>query len=376
MRKLENRKCANESSYFLSIVIPTYNEAENIPEVLSRLKNLSKELGDRCYEIIIVDDNSPDNTWRIAYENLHRLDLDGIVIVRENTRGIGSAIVTGIKEARGRYVAVMDADLQHPPEELINMLNAALEKNYDLVIASRYVRGGGVEGWGLHRRIISKTASLIARIIVPHARRIRDPMSGYFLFKKEKVDTSKLRGEGSKVLLEIVVRGNISSIYEHPYIFKRRTRGVSKLGLLEIIRFLIQILRLSDYKILKFAIVGVSGIGVNWSILYFLHKVMMYPTYISYAVSVEASLISNFIFNDLWTFRGDKKYKGWFRRLIEYHTAQLTGLLINYSVTVLLSFFIFYLIASFIGIVLGFVANYVISTEFVWSYRHKKDINY
>ncbi|MGC9148225.1 MAG: glycosyltransferase [Sulfolobales archaeon] len=375
MKKLENRKCLDNDEYFLSIIIPTYNEADNVPEVLSRLKILSKELRDKCFEIIIVDDNSPDSTWRIAYENLNKLGLDGVVIIRENIRGIGSAIVTGIREAKGRYVAVMDADLQHPPEELINMLNKALENNYDLVIASRYVKGGGVEGWGIHRRIISKTASLIARIIVPHARKIRDPMSGYFLFRRDRVDVSELRGEGSKVLLEVVVRGNISNIYEYPYIFKKRTRGVSKLGFLEITRFLIQILRLSDYKILKFAIVGASGISVNWGILYLLYELMKYPTYISYAVSVETSLISNFIFNDLWTFRREKKYKSWFRRLIEYHTAQLAGLLINYSVTVLLSLFMFYLIASFIGIVLGFIANYVISTEFVWSYKPKKDIN-
>ena len=365
MKKYEHRR---EINPYLSIVIPTYNEADNIAEVIKRLSySLNRELKDR-YEIIIVDDNSPDKTWLVAYDTLRSLDISGLVVVRENMRGIGSAIVAGIREARGEYIAVMDADLQHPPEELINMFKKAVGEGFDLVIASRYVRGGGVEGWGLHRRIISKTASLIARILIPHARRIRDPMSGYFLFKRDKVSIEKLRGEGSKVLLEIVVRGSIRSVHEHPYIFRRRSRGESKLGLREIMRFTHQILVLSDYKILKFAAVGASGIGVNWGVLYILKEFMRIPLYASYAVSIETSLTTNFVLNDLWTFSRERS-KSVFRRYLEYHVAQLAGLLINYITTIVLSHFMYYLMASFIGILLGFLANYIISTEYVWGQK-------
>ncbi|MCC6030360.1 MAG: glycosyltransferase family 2 protein [Desulfurococcales archaeon] len=367
---IEKNRCKDQKP-LISIVIPTYNEAEVISETLRRVKDSLKGL-DRCFEIIVVDDDSPDGTWRIASEVFDKEDINGKIIVRENVRGLGTAIIDGIRSSEGEYVCVIDADLQHPPEEILRMLKKALEEDYDLVIASRYVKGGGVEGWRLHRRIISKTAVFIARLLIPHIRGIKDPMSGYFLFRKDRVRIDRLKGDGMKILLEIVVTGDIKKIYEHPYIFHRRVRGKSKLGVKEIIDFIKQILRLSDYKIVKFGLVGLSGIGVNWGILIPLRDIIGLPLPISYLISLEISTISNFIFNDLWTFSKNRREKSWFRRLVEYHSTLFVGLAINYVATNLLAFTTYYLIASLIGILLGFIANYIISSEFVWGLRSSR----
>ncbi|MEM3831553.1 MAG: glycosyltransferase family 2 protein [Sulfolobales archaeon] len=352
---------------FLSIVIPTYNESENIEELLRRIQSsLSSDLED-SYEIVIVDDNSPDKTWAKALTLMRNMGLRGRVIVRRYKKGLGTAIVTGIRFSEGKYIAVMDADLQHPPEELSRMLEKALKQDYDLVIASRYVRGGGIEGWSTHRKIISLVASYIARILIPHVRRIRDPMSGFFLFRRDSVDPERLVGDGMKVLLEIIVKGDVKRIYEHPYVFKRRGRGRSKLSFRDVIDFLAQVLRLSEYRILKFIVVGSSGVIVNTGVLYVMVE-NGFSRPIASLVAIEISTVSNFILNDLWTFSRDRR-GSWMKRLLGYHMAVAVGNIVIFTVFNILSLFIYYIIANLVGIILGFITNYIISSELVWGLR-------
>ncbi|MEZ0290695.1 MAG: glycosyltransferase family 2 protein [Sulfolobales archaeon] len=352
----------------VSIVIPTYNEAENIEELLTRIKrSLERDLGEEKYEIILVDDNSPDGTSEKAINLMKKMNLRGRVIIRKNLRGLGGAIVTGIRFSSGEYVTVIDADLQHPPEEIIKMLNRAIEGRYDLVIASRNVSGGGVEGWSFHRRLISRMAAYTARILIPHVRKIKDPMSGFFLFKREKVDPEKLKGDGMKVLLEIIVRGDIERIHEYPYIFRRRVRGRSKLGFKEIIDFIRQILRLSEYRLLKFMTVGASGVLVNNAVLFLLVENGM-SRFIASPIAIEISTLSNFTLNDLWTFSRDRE-GGLIKRLMGYHLAVAVGNTVIYVTFAILSYYVYYIIANIIGIILGFITNYFISSEFVWGLR-------
>ena len=151
--------------------------------------------------------------------------------------GLASAVMDGINLAKADVVAVMDADLQHPPE-LLSVLFSKIIEGHDLVVASRYVKGGGIEGWGLGRRLISKGATWLARLLVPEAEKVKDVMSGFFMLRKNVVNNMKISSRGYKILLEILAKGKYSSVTEVPYTFKHRIRGESKLKFNEIIFYL------------------------------------------------------------------------------------------------------------------------------------------
>lgn len=202
----------------LSIVMPTYNESKNI-ETLFGL--ISKSLKGVKYEIVVVDDNSPDGTSELAKILSKKYPIR--VLDRYKNPGLSESVVDGIKIAKGEFVCVMDADLQHPPEVITKMLNET--KNYDLVVASRLVEGGGTEGWPKERALTSYIATFLARPLT----KINDPMSGFFMFRKDKVDINKIKPCGYKILLEIAVKSGIDKIKEVPFIFKDRTLGTSKL---------------------------------------------------------------------------------------------------------------------------------------------------
>jgi dolichol-phosphate mannosyltransferase len=199
----------NESVKMLSIIVPTYNEKENIPELVKRVfAVLSKN--DIDGELIIVDDNSPDGTAAVA-EELAK-DHNIRVIVRKNERGLSSAAIRGMEEAKGDVLCVMDADLSHPPEVLPNMLKPISSGKVELVIGSRHVKGGGIENWTAKRKMVSKIASLIARPLT----NVKDPMSGLFMLKREVIEGVELKPKGYKIGLEIIVKGNYKNLMEVP----------------------------------------------------------------------------------------------------------------------------------------------------------------
>jgi dolichol-phosphate mannosyltransferase len=223
----------------LSIVVPTYMEAENIPELIERVENALKGIP---FELIIVDDNSPDGTADIA-EGLNRKYGNIKVLRRPGKLGLVSAVKDGFNKAEVDVVAVMDADLQHPPE-LLPIMYKKLREGFDLVIASRYVERG-VEGWSLWRRLLSRGATVLAHLILPKTRKVKDPLSGYFMIKKEIVDAIRLNTAGFKILLEILVKGRYHKVAEVPYFFNVRRRGVSKLDLKEILNYAVSLARLT-----------------------------------------------------------------------------------------------------------------------------------
>lgn len=346
----------------ISVVVPTYNERDNIVELIRRIDNALKGID---YEVVVVDDNSPDGTADVA-EGLSK-DYPVRVVRRPGKLGLATAVLDGVRSSRGDYVVVMDADLQHPPEVIPKMYEELI-KGYDIVIASRYVVGGSVGGWGLTRRLISKTAILIAKLLIPKVRGIEDPISGFFMFRKEVLEGVSLSPKGFKILLEVLVKGRYSRVSEVPYTFGVRVRGTSKLSSKELINYITHLLTLTPYKtLLKFLVVGSIGTLVNLSVLYVLRYFLSVEHLIASALSIEASIINNYILHELWTFK-DRRLGSWLVRLLKFHGSTTLAVTTQYVVSQLLHYVLGVesIISQFVGILLGFVINYILSTRFVW----------
>ncbi len=344
----------------LDIIIPTYNEKENISKLIDLIENILKDIK---FKIVVVDDNSPDGTADIV-ESLNN-KYDNILILRRPFKlGLASAIMAGIEKSKGDIIAVIDADLQHPPELLPQMLDKLIEGG-ELIVASRYAEGGGIEGWNTFRRVISKGAVKLAHLLLPSTRDVEDPISGYFMFRRNLIEGLEFEAVGYKFLTELLVKRPGVKKAEVPYIFKPRRIGKSKLGLNDYYKYALQCLKLARYKPLKFILVGISGILVNWGILHILVTLNI-PIPLASPVAIEISILNNFIWNDIWTFR----YKRSGRRLIRclnFHGTTLVGALLNYiTLLTLIRVGFSYMISNLIGIFLGFIANYLFSGIYVW----------
>lgn len=210
----------------LSVIIPTFNESRNIVELVRQLAEQLDPLLRDDYELVVVDDDSPDRTWEIAaamiatYRTL-------TVVHRRGERGLSTAVIRGWQVARGNVLAVIDGDLQHPPEVLTRLWTAI--ERADLAVASRNIEGGGVSDWSVARRVLSRGAQLMGLLVLPRiVARLSDPMSGYFMVRRSAVGGILLDPLGYKILVEVVGRGRIQSIAEVPYVFRERTEGESK----------------------------------------------------------------------------------------------------------------------------------------------------
>ena len=223
-----------------SLVVPTFNERANIGPLIGRIEAVLKQQPFE-FEIILADDNSPDETWRLAQE-IAKEDSRLHVIRREGARRLATAVVDGWKAAKGKILGVMDADLQHPPEILPDLLGPILKGRADIVIGSRHTSGGGVGEWNLRRRFISWGAATIAFLVLPQILRVvQDPMSGFFLMNRSVIDSALLKPRGYKTLLEILAKGNYRRIVEVQYVFEERKNGKSKLGLKQCLEFIIHV---------------------------------------------------------------------------------------------------------------------------------------
>lgn len=211
----------------LSLVIPTYNEAKNIAALTAQLEALLEPVLGESWELIVVDDDSPDRTWAVALE-LARERPRMKVLRREHERGLSSAVVRGWQVAQGEVLAVMDGDLQHPADVNLALLSE-IERGADLAVASRHVSGGGVSDWSAARRALSRGAQLLGLMLLPGVlSRLSDPMSGYFMVRRSALAGVELRPLGYKILIEIVARGSVRRIAEVGYVFRERTEGESK----------------------------------------------------------------------------------------------------------------------------------------------------
>lgn len=354
----------------LSIVVPTYNERDNLPLLVERLK---KSLSGIDFELIVVDDDSPDETWKVAEEMSKEYPFIK-VIRRINERDLSTAVLEGFKNSEGEILAVMDADLQHPPEKIVDMLRK-IEDGANVVIGSRYVEGGEIEEWGIIRKFYSKFATFLAHIFLPKSRLVKDPMSGFFMIKREVIEGIELNPIGYKILLEIIAKGKYERIEEEPIKFSKREKGESSLNLSNQIKYLKHLIRLSwetkeIHRMLKFAIVGLTGIFVNLGILWILTEFAGFHYLLSAIFSIEASIISNFLLNDFWTFvdRRERGVAKWLNRFIKFNIISSPAFPMQMGVMgMLYEFFgVYYILAAFIGIIAVFIWNFVANSLWTW----------
>ncbi len=323
----------------LSLILPTYNESKNLQFVISQLISLLDSKLPENYELIVVDDDSPDKTWKIAQSLLPKYSQLK-VIRRQGEKGLSTAVIRGWQASQGDILGVIDADLQHPPEILVSMVNT-IEEGRDLVIASRHIEGGGVSDWSFGRRFLSRGAQTIGLVILPEVvGKVSDPMSGYFLVKREAIAQQKLNPRGYKILIEVLARCHISKIAEVGYIFQERQAGESKVTYQQYLDYLVHLIVLRLYlwqvnRFIRFGLVGLTGVFVDMSILYLLSDphTLAWGLTRSKIIAGEVAIINNFLWNDAWTFADIAiKQIGWqqrLKRLLKFNLICLLGLFLN-----------------------------------------------
>jgi len=378
----------NENNIILlSVVIPTYKERDNIENVVNILSGLLDQTIPGNYELIVVDDDSPDRTWEVA-ENLIPDYPQLRVMRRQEEQGLSSAVIRGWQGARGSILGVIDGDLQHPPE-VLTQLWQKIEQGADLAVASRHVEGGGVSSWSVIRRFLSRGAQVLGLVILPEVvGRVSDPMSGYFMVRRNAIANTTLNPIGYKILLEVIGRGQIGEIGEVGYIFRERTEGESKVTwkqYLDYIQHLIR-LRLSTGRIgkisqkvnfpigrfLRFGAVGLSGVFVDLTIFHLMRTVIHLGLTRSTILSAEVAILNNFLWNDLWTF-GDisRKQIGKrqrFKRFWKFNMVCLAGIIIQ---TLVINFLYNNLgmnqyLAKLIAIAVATIWNFWVNLKLSW----------
>ena len=223
------------------MVTPTYNEAGSVSLLAKRL---GAALAGRPFELIVVDDGSPDGTADIADALAPRLPVR--VVRRAGKAGLASAVLAGFDAAAGDVLVVIDADLSHPPE-VVPALIDALESGADLAVASRYVSGGGTLDWPLSRRIVSRVACMMGNVLVP----VRDATSGFFALRRAAIDGVTLNAIGFKIGFEVIARARAKRIVEVPYVFRDRELGASKFGRREVGQYLMQLGQVARDRMLR-----------------------------------------------------------------------------------------------------------------------------
>jgi dolichol-phosphate mannosyltransferase len=219
----------------LSVIVPTYNERATLPTLVSRLARAFDQAGLEA-EILVVDDNSPDGTAEVAEALAARYPVR--VLRRPRKLGLASAVVDALPLARGDLIAVLDADLSHPPEALVGMVGQLLNNpEIDLVVGSRYIPGGGMEDWPWSRQLVSVVANLLARGLTP----VRDATSGLFVVRRRALEGVKLNPIGFKIGLEVIARARYRRCVEVPYVFTDRKQGFSKFTHREVVAYLEQL---------------------------------------------------------------------------------------------------------------------------------------
>jgi dolichol-phosphate mannosyltransferase len=369
-----NGECAVD----LSLILPTYNEAKNIGTIIEQLVPVLDSVARLQYEIIVVDDDSPDRTWQKALELTEKYPQVR-VIRRQGERGLSTAVIRGWQAAQGRILGVMDADLQHPPEVAANVAKQMM-RGADLATASRHVEGGGVSDWSLARRIISRGAQMIGFMILPEViGRISDPMSGFFMVRRAALQGRRLSPLGYKILIEVLGRGEIGWISEVPYTFRERAEGSSKLTNRIYFEYFQHLLRLRlfllhESKFVRFCVVGCSGVLIDMTLLYVFSdpKMLHWGLTRSKILAAEAALLNNFIWNDLWTFGALARHQNTMsqriKRFLKFNVICSLGIFFNVLI-LNIEFNWFHMdryVANLIAIGLVTLWNYKSNKEFSW----------
>jgi glycosyltransferase involved in cell wall biosynthesis len=322
----------------LSIVVPTRNEAGNVGPLVERLQRALP----RGAEILFVDDSTDDTPGAVERAR-RRFDIAIRLIHRqpaERQGGLGGAVVAGLRASRAPWVCVMDGDLQHPPERVRDLVARALRNDVDLVIASRYTAGGSNGSFSAARSAVSRLSNTSARVLFPRRlRNVTDPMSGFFLVRKDAVEPDRLRPRGFKILLEILARTRSLRVAEIPFEFGERLAGDSKASLREGLVYFGQLarLRIGETPVLfsRFGLVGATGIVVNMALFAALHAIGLH--YLLAAVlATQGSTLWLYLLTDRWVFAGRANRRSTRSRVVMYFGLNNAAFLLRGPLLILL----------------------------------------
>jgi dolichol-phosphate mannosyltransferase len=353
----------------LGIIVPTFNERTNVPLLVERLERL---LTSCDWEVVFVDDNSPDGTAAAA-RAIGEEDSRVRCIRRIGRRGLAGACLEGMLASQARYVAVMDADLQHDESLLLDMLRDLRSGRADLVVASRYLQGGSAAALSKNRSRASRWSNALVRSLL--GIDLTDPMSGYFMIRRDAFEAlaPHLSSQGFKILLDILAtaRGRLRTI-ELPTIFRERRHGESKLDSKIALDFAALVMaKLTNdavsIRFLMFSIVGLSGVGIHMAILS-LALVTGVVFAVAQSIAAVGAMTWNFVLNNLFTYR-DQRLSGWrfLTGLIRFQLICAIGAVANVG----LAIFIYsgthiWWLAGLAGVLIGAVWNYAVTSAFVW----------
>ena len=357
----------------LSVVVPTFNERDNVTTLFHRLETA---LAGKAWEVIFVDDNSPDGTWDVV-RGLARQDARVRCIRRIGRRGLSGACIEGILASSAPCAAVIDADLQHDETQLPKMLALLEAGETDLVIGSRYIEGGSADSFNKQRAGASQLATEVARRVL--RVKVADPMSGFFMIRRDRFEqlAPQLSTQGFKILLDVVAtaRGELR-IKEIPYTFGSRLHGESKLDSMVALDFVGLVLAklthdVVSLRFLLFAMVGSIGLFVHFAALYIGLEAFDLPFPNAQGAAALCAMTSNFILNNFLTYR-DQRLKSFaiLRGLLLFYLVCSVGLLANVGV----AFSVYdqepiWWLAGAAGALMGVVWNYAMSGLFVWRKR-------
>ena len=358
----------------ISVVIPTYKEADSIQEVIRRSASALARSGEE-YELIVVDDNSGDGTAELAEQLSGEFHVR--VLRRSGRLGLATAVVDGWKLAEGDLLGVIDADLQHPPEILVALAAALRQSNADLAVASRYIAGGGTSHWEFIRRVISSGATHLAASVLPlKLSAVSDPMSGMFVVRAAAISGAELSPLGYKILLEVLAKGRINHVVEVPYQFEERTQGASKLGARQYAEYLAHLVQLAfatgQFRAwVLYSLVGLTGAVLDIGLVRLMAERAGGSAFWIVPLAVEAALLWNFLWNQKATFalhRGSASAKaGSASRLWSYQKVCLPGAILNIALTLLLaSHGVRLVLAAAAGVVLDGALNLAFNIPSIW----------
>ncbi|MGH2405567.1 MAG: glycosyltransferase [bacterium] len=356
----------------LSVVIPTRNERANIRPLLAVMQTA---LAGIDYEIVFVDD-STDGTEQVlaavaaanpGVSMVHRPQGRG-------SRGLASAVVAGFARSRGEVIGVCDADLQHPPGTLAILARRLAETDADIVIASRYLPGGGSPGLAPWRKVVSYLTRLLAWALLRAARRSSDPLSGLFVVRRPVIEGVTFRPVGFKILLEILVRGRYRRIAEVPYVFDERAAGRTKATLRQGLVLLHHLMMLAasspaDARLWKFLMVGASGLLVNNAAFWTLTQRLSVHYFYAGVVAGLLATGSNFLLNNAftWADRRDQAVSGFLQRMGRYYAATWAGMLVYLALLrVLVHVGLVPMLANLIAVGIGGMLNYLMHNLWTW----------
>ena len=375
MKQLSSQK--NESVLKACVVLPTYNEAENIESIIKAIFAMQSNVATHQLYVIVVDDNSPDGTQEIVKQQMQQFPQ--LHLVTGNKVGLGDAYKRGISFAMTTFnpdlLLQMDADGQHDPKLIPEFINLA-NNDFSLVIGSRFIDGGKTPDFSIWRKFLSILANWLVRNL-GGVKHVKDCTSGFRCIKANlisKCDFNYLSTKGysfqSSLVYELIRHG--AKPIEIPIIFKDRVKGQSKLTLADQIEFLINIGKITFHKsedFIKFCCVGLVGAIVNIGSYLLLERRFQIPSQVAINIAIEISIVSNFFFNNYWTFKKRTKKLPAFIRLVIFNIVSLVTTVIFYN---LLFFFLFIklgmndVISILISITAGTISNFTINSILTW----------